>query len=129
MQALVREGREPGLLAYDEGVPVGWVSLAPREEFGQLVRSRSYGPRDDESDVWSIVCFYIDPRAKRRGVATALLREAVAHALRRGAGAIEAYPHVAGDYMGTPAMLEAEGFALVRSAGKRTIMRYARRGD
>jgi len=44
MRGIVSAGREPGLLAYQDGVPVGWVSIAPREEYGQLVGSRVYGP-------------------------------------------------------------------------------------
>jgi hypothetical protein len=59
--------------------------------------------------VWAIVCFYVDPRAKERGVATALLDAAVAHAFRRGAASVEAYPHVDGDYMGRPEPLRASG--------------------
>jgi hypothetical protein len=40
MGAIVRAGREPGLLAYDEdGAPIGWVSIAPREEYAVLLRS------------------------------------------------------------------------------------------
>ena len=128
MEALVHEGREPGLLAYEADRPVGWVSVGPREEFGQLMRSRSYGPHEEERDVWSIVCFYVDPRAKRQGVGSALLDAAVEHALARGAAAIEAYPHEQGDYMGARGAFERRGFAPVRSAGKRTVMRYARAG-
>ena len=124
MEALVRAGREPGLLAYESGLPVGWVSVDRRDAFGQLVRSRTYRPVDDEPDVWSIVCFYVDPRSKRRGVGAALLRAAIDHALGRGARTIEAYPHERGDYMGSPARLGAAGFEPVRSTGTRTIMRY-----
>lgn len=80
MRALVAEGREPGLLAYDGDSPVGWVSVGPREDYGQLVRSRRYGAAQDEPGVWSIVCFYVDPRVRRRGTATALLGAAVEHA-------------------------------------------------
>ena len=124
MRTIVREGREPGILAYDDGRPVGWVSVAPRQEFGQLVHSRVYGPRDELANVWSIVCFYVDPRAKKRGVARALLEAAVDHALRRGAAIVEAYPHESGDFMGSPEWFERLGFKPVRSAGKRTIVRY-----
>ena len=31
--------RRPGLLAYDDAGPVGWVSFGPREEFARLVAS------------------------------------------------------------------------------------------
>ena len=124
MLALVREGREPGLVAYDDGHPVGWVSVGPREEFGQLVRSRTYRPLDDEPDVFSIVCFYVDPRAKRRGVAATLAEAALAYALGRGAGAVEAYVMQPPDYMGVRSSFERLGFAPARTAGKRTVLRY-----
>ena len=123
MEALVHKRREPGLLAYEAHRPVGWVSVGPREDFGQLVRSRSYGPREEEPGVWSIVCFYVDPRAKRRGVGGALLDAAIEHAVARGATAVEAYPHERGDYMGAFSAFERRGFKRVRSAGKRTIVR------
>jgi GNAT superfamily N-acetyltransferase len=126
MRALVRDGREPGLLAYDDGVPVGWVAVAPREEYGQLLRSRAYAPQDDDTGVWLIVCFYVDPRAKRRGVARALLNAAVEHAFARGATAIEAYPHERGDYMGSPDLFAKAGFEALRIAGKRTLVRRNR---
>ena len=125
MRAIVSQGREPGLLAYEDGAPVGWMSIAPRDEFHQLVRSLVYGRRESEPNVWSIVCFYIDPRAKKHGVVTALLQAGIDHAVGRGATAVEAYPHERGDYMGAPRWFERLGFEPVRSAGKRTIMRYA----
>lgn len=44
---LVREGPPPGLLAYDQdGAPVGWCALAPRTEFGRVLRSRTTKPSE-----------------------------------------------------------------------------------
>lgn len=126
MRSIVREEREPGLLAYEDGVPVGGVSVAPREEYGHLVRSRVYGPKEEEEGVWSIVCFYVDPRAKKKGVATALLEAAVKHAFSRGAAAVEAYPHQKGDYMGASEAFEQLGFEPVRTASPRVIVRRAK---
>src|SRR5207247_1195189 len=65
-------GGTPGLLAYMDGRPVGWVSVAPREEFGKIGRARSTKPVDDKP-AWSIVCFYIDRHHRGDGVGTALL--------------------------------------------------------
>ncbi|MGH2371842.1 MAG: GNAT family N-acetyltransferase, partial [Chloroflexota bacterium] len=51
----VQRGDPPGLLAYAGGRPVGWVSVAPREEFPRLVYSRDmYRPLDDHPGIWSI---------------------------------------------------------------------------
>ena len=123
MRTLVRGGREPGLLAYEAGVPVAWTSVGPREEYGQLVRSRDYRPVDQDAGVFSIVCFYVHSNAKRRGVGTALHEAAVDYALARGASAVEAYVSDDGDYMGSKRLFERLGFEAVRAAGKRTVMR------
>ncbi|MBD0328932.1 MAG: GNAT family N-acetyltransferase [Thermoleophilia bacterium] len=125
MEELVRAGEEPGLLAYDGGRAVGWISVAPREHYGHLSRSRRYAPPDPHPGVWSIACFQVDPRHRRRGVARALVDAAVAHALARGAAAVEAFPHRGRpDYMGAATMFAAAGFRPVREAGPRTIVRY-----
>jgi ribosomal protein S18 acetylase RimI-like enzyme len=125
MSAIVRAGKEPGLLAYRDGVPVGWISVAPREEFEVLLRSPQYRPRDEDVGVWSIVCFTIDRDARRRGVAAALLEAAVEHAFVRGASAVEAYPHVSNgeDYMGSLRLYERARFIRVRDASKRAVYR------
>ena len=44
MKELVDAGERPGLLAYRDGEPVGWVSVAPREQFPRIERSRVLGP-------------------------------------------------------------------------------------
>jgi ribosomal protein S18 acetylase RimI-like enzyme len=128
MAAIVRAGREPGLLAYSNGEPVGWISVAPREEFAALLRSPQYRPRDEDEGVWSVVCFTIDRYARRRGVAAELLDAAVTHAFAHGASAVEGYPHVSDplDYMGSIALYEHAGFERVRDANKRAIFRRAR---
>jgi ribosomal protein S18 acetylase RimI-like enzyme len=125
MAAIVRAGREPGLLAYRDGAPVGWVSLAPRDEFRALLNSPQYRPRDEDEGVWSIVCFTIDRYARRAGVAAALLDAAVGYAFAHGASAVEAYPHVSStsDYMGSVPLYEAAGFERVGDANKRAIFR------
>jgi GNAT superfamily N-acetyltransferase len=128
IDGIVRAGREPGLLAYDEGVPIGWISVAPREEFPVLLRSPQYRPRDEDEGVWSIVCFAIDRDERRRGVAAVLLDAAVAHAFSRGAAAVEAYPHVTApdDYMGSVPLYEQAGFVRIRDANKRAVYRRSR---
>ena len=130
LEAIVREGREPGLLAYDADVPVGWVSIAPREEFRAILRSPQYRPHDEcgGPSVWSIVCFAIDRDHRGQGIPDVLLDAAVAHAFGHGASSIEAYPHVTsrGDYMGHVNLYRSVGFVHVRDANKRVIVRLER---
>lgn len=91
LKALVDAGRSPGLIAYHGKVPVGWVSLAPRDEFAKLKRSPVMKPVDDKP-VWSIICFVVPSPYRGQGVAHALLQGAIAYARRHGATLIEAYP-------------------------------------
>ena len=54
MKRLVQSGPPPGLLAYDDGRPVAWCALAPRETYHALANSRILKPVDDQP-VWSVV--------------------------------------------------------------------------
>lgn len=83
--------RPPGLVAYDDGEPVGWISVGPREEFGRVNRSVVTKPLDDEP-VWSVVCFYIKPGRRSERIASALLRAAIDYAEGEGAKILEGYP-------------------------------------
>ena len=91
LKVLVERGKTPGLVAYLGKAPVGWATLAPREEFAKLKRSPVMKPVD-EKPVWSIVCFVVPCEHRGRGVATALLRGAIVHARRNGGSLLEAYP-------------------------------------
>ena len=124
LEALVRAGEPTGLLAYADGSPVGWVSIAPREQYRSLLRSPQYRPRDDDGRIWSIVCFAVDRYAQRQGVAGALLDAAVEHACGRGASGVEAYAHATNptDYMGGLDLFLTHGFRQLREASKRTIV-------
>ena len=88
LRRLVKGGGEPGLLAYDGGPAIGWVAVAPREEYGLLVRSRMYRPAEPEDGVWAITCFAVAPGAKRHGVAGELAEAAVRYAFAHGAAAV-----------------------------------------
>jgi GNAT superfamily N-acetyltransferase len=91
LKALVDEGQIPGLLAYDGGQPVGWVCVAPRTEFSTLARSRILQPVDDRP-VWSVVCFFIARKYRRKGLTVELLQSAVDYARQQGAVIVEGYP-------------------------------------
>jgi GNAT superfamily N-acetyltransferase len=123
----IRGGHLHALLAYVDGVAVGWCRLGPRESFERLEHSPRLARVDDE-DVWSVVCFYVHPVAKRSGVASALLDAALAHATAQGAPILEGYAvregHMNIDaYTGYLPMFLAAGFETARDAGRRTIVR------
>lgn len=131
LEGEIRGGAEPGLLAYVDDVPVGWCRLGPRESFERLEHSVKLA-RVDDQEVWSVVCFFVHPSAKRTGVASALLDAALARATAEGAPVLEGYAvregHMNIDaYTGYLPMFLHAGFDVVRAAGRRTIVRRALR--
>jgi len=128
LEKLVMEGTPVGVLAYAEGEPVGWCSIAPRETYEALERYRAL-PRIDDAPVWSVVCFFIDRRVRRRGATLGLLEAAIEYARSNGATIIEGYPVEPGPrlytYMGSPSTFRAAGFRDVTPKGQaRIVMRY-----
>jgi len=135
MHSLVEAGTEPGLLAYRDGRPVGWTSVAPRPQYGRILRSRRIGPEPEEAAderIWSVVCFWIPRKERGKGVANALLEGAVDRARARGAVALEAYPvdttsgrqPSANLFTGTLSMFQRAGFREVeRPPGAQMVMR------
>ena len=125
MHGLVTAGTVPGLLAYVEGRPAGWISIGPRQEFARLRRSPGCGPVND-LPVWLIVCLYTRREYRRQGMTRALIQAAVHYAAAHGAAAVEAYPLAAwGEqvgasdaYTGMASTFRDLGFSEVGVAGK-----------
>jgi len=91
MKRLIDSGHIPGLLAYLGREPIGWCSVAPREAFGSLERSRILKPVDD-TPVWSVVCFFVAKEYRLQKITVRLLEAACAHAKKQGAEVLEGYP-------------------------------------
>jgi GNAT superfamily N-acetyltransferase len=91
LKAVVEAGEAPGLLAYADGEPVGWCSVGPREAYPVLDRSPVL-KRVDDRPVWSVVCFYVSPEWRERGVMMRLLAAAAEYAREQGATIVEGYP-------------------------------------
>ena len=133
MRELVDSGLIPGLLAYQDGIPVAWCSVAPRQQFGSLNRSRILKPLDDQP-VWSLVCLFIARGQRGQGLARNMLLGAIDYVRQAGGSIIEAYPTVPkGDnklppvssFMGVPSLFASVGFVeCARPSQARMIMRY-----
>ena len=132
---IVASGEVPGLLAYNSSAgspPVGWCSVAPREAFPALERSRIL-KRVDGQPVWSVVCFFIAKTYRRQGLTVSLLSAAVEYAHQQGARIVEGYPEdpKKGDipapfaFTGlASAFLQAGFVEVLRRSETRPIMRY-----
>jgi GNAT superfamily N-acetyltransferase len=128
LDALVQQEMPVGVLAYRDGEPIGWVSVAPRETYAALERFKAL-PRVDDQPVWSVVCFFVDRYERGQGLTLGLLRAAVTYAISQGAEIVEGYPVETGarlyTYMGSVATFQDAGFlAVVRPTEGRPIMRY-----
>ncbi len=133
MKSIVESGEIPGLLAYANAQPVAWCSVAPRERFGSLERSRTL-KRVDDQPVWSVVCFFVAEPFRGQGLMAKLLRAAVAYAGNHGAKIVEGYPVEGGRmlpggtkaYVGIVSAFRSAGFVeVLRRSPRQPIMRYS----
>lgn len=121
----------PGLLAYSEGYPVGWVAIEPRSQYPRLAHSRVLAPIDDQ-EVWSLTCLFVDKKHRRKGIAVALIQAAVQHAATQGAHIVEGYPiETKGEappvfiFTGTSSAFQQAGFVeAARPSPTRPIYRF-----
>lgn len=135
MKGLVEEGTPVGILGYLNGEVAGWCSIAPRETYWRLERSKTL-KRVDAQPVWTVICFYVGKIARGQRFTLQLLHAAVDYAVSQGATIIEGYPieprkaengkqlGINGWYMGAISTFKMAGFheAAVMPNG-RVVMR------
>lgn len=130
LKKLVISGEVPGILAYDGDRPIGWCSVAPRETFLTLQKSRALAIVDSKP-VWSITCLFIDKLHRNRGVAVAMLKAACDYVRSQGGKVVEGYPSVTAKKMPDawvwtgvlPAFLSAGYKEVKRPSASRAIVR------
>lgn len=116
----------PGVLAYVDGEPAGWCSVAPRSTYRRLMNSRTI-PFVDDTDPWSIVCFVVRGGYRKQGLMHHLLEGALDHVRDHGGGIVEGYPGESGEkrmdvvsgYIGTTDLFERAGFDRVVATDSR----------
>ncbi len=132
MKKLVNADNQIGIIMYSDKKPVGWCSVAPREDFIRLENSRVLKPVDD-NPVWSIVCFFIDKQHRKKGRSVELLKGVIDLCKNKGAKIVEGYPAepysdnipAAFAWTGIPSAFKKAGFKeAARRSPKRPIMRY-----
>ena len=132
IKRIVGSGEVPGILAYANNQAVAWCSVAPREAYLTLERSRTL-KRVDDKPVWSIVCFFIAKPFRGKGIALKLLRAAIEHVDKHGGKIVEGYPVEpkggrmpdAFAYTGLTSTFRKAGFVEVaRRSERRPIVRY-----
>lgn len=130
LKEIVDSNQIPGILAYSGKEPVGWCSVAPREVFQTLERSRILKRVDDEP-VWSVVCFFVAKPFRGKGVTVELLKAVLDHVRNKGDKIVEGYPNELGTklpdafvYTGLASAFCKAGFSeIARRSKSRPIMR------
>jgi GNAT superfamily N-acetyltransferase len=130
-KSIVDSGVVTGLLAYSNGEVVGWVAVEPRNAYEKLAHSRVLKSVDDQP-VWSVTCFFVAKKYRRRGITVELLKAAVKHVKRQGGRIVEGYPVDADRdmpapfvYTGTASAFRQAGFKEVaRNSPTRPIFRF-----
>jgi GNAT superfamily N-acetyltransferase len=132
MRIIINANETPGVLAYYDGKPIAWCSVAPREKFVKLENSKVL-KRIDDNPVWSISCIFIDKEFRRQGVSKDLIKAVIEFCKSKGAKIIEAYPQepyssnipAAFAWTGIPSSFEKAGFEVAERRSKmRPIVRY-----
>ena len=115
-----RRKNSAGLVAYQDGEPIGFISLGPRSDFSRIANSKATPPVDEVA-AWVIPCITVRRGHRGQGVAVAMIRATVEYAGKRGAPAVEAYPRAPGQrvhddyaFFGTEAMFRKAGFRKLR---------------
>jgi GNAT superfamily N-acetyltransferase len=141
-QALLEETRRdrpPGVIAYLDREPVGWLALGPRTAYPRVTGNTRLGQTAagndlDDPSVWAVTCFVVRVGFRRKGIAAALLAAAPDFARSHGAKVLEGHPvdvrHKPGKpssaelYHGVATTFEAAGYTEVgRTGATRPIMR------
>jgi GNAT superfamily N-acetyltransferase len=131
----VESGKHTGLLAYETGNPIGWISIAPRSEFPRMQKSRVM-QTDFEGDIWCITCVLVGAEFRGRGLSDHLVKAAVEYAFQNGADCVEAFPSVIGVqrlpppfiWKGLPGMYLRNGFEIIRKpSNSQWVMRKERK--
>jgi GNAT superfamily N-acetyltransferase len=126
-RARVEGGPPPGLVAYRDGDPVGWVQVGPRADVPQWNGARRLtaptpdAPPDDPR-VWGISCFVTRPGCRRQGIAGDLLAAAIHWAHGNGARVLDACP-VDADGRRPPSALYHGIASTFHAAGFREVAR------
>lgn len=130
-KSIVDAKKNPGLIAYSEGYPIGWIAIEPRSEYPKLATSKVLKQIDNE-EVWSITCLFIEKKHRRKGITVELIKAAVEHAKKYGAKIVESYPmdtktkqSPAFIFTGTTSSFKNAGFKEVaRNSSTHPIFRY-----
>lgn len=134
--AVVDKGPPPGLLLYENGVAIGWVSVGPRgsvTRFDLAKTTRLDETIDSAGKTYAITCFFVRTGHRKRDLMKELAAAAIAHARKKKAHALDVCPIETDKplmwgegFVGIASVMREMGFAeIARRSPRRPLMRLA----
>lgn len=119
----VRDGFHVGALVYEDGAPIGWISVAPLPEF-YWTWKRVAAVEEDPAKIAGIVCITARPEYRGKGFQARALEALKPYARSRGWEWIEGYPF-------GRSMIEKHGAAVLWPGLEKSFERagFAKVGD
>jgi GNAT superfamily N-acetyltransferase len=122
MKTIVKNNVEPGIIAYYENNPVGWIAVQPRQKYSRLLNSKILQPVDDKP-VWSIVCFFVHKDYRKMGISIELIKNACHFAASKGGMIVEAYPTDTKKNNSVPVFIYTGTLSAFKKAGFKEVAR------
>jgi len=125
LMIMVENKIEPGIIAYDNNSPIGWIAIQPREKYSRLSNSKILNPLDDKP-VWSIVCFFVHKDYRKMGVSVEIIKKACNFAELKGGTIVEAYPTETKNNNSAPVFIYTGTASAFRKAGFKEVIRRSK---
>ena len=122
MKKIVKDNIEPGIIAYADNKPAGWIAIQPREKYTKLSNSKILQPIDDKP-VWSIVCFFVHKDYRKMGISVELIKNACNFAASKGGMIVEAYPTDTRTKNSAPVFIYTGTLSAFKKAGFKEVAR------
>ena len=120
----IKSGKLQGYLAYGDDEVVGWCNVNDKGNYEKITAIKDFLTDDDSSKkIKSIMCFNVAAKMRKKGIATALLKQICEDAVAENYDIVEAYPYngepnVYYYFSGPIAMYEKQGFVIFRDCTK-----------
>lgn len=122
MKKMVKNSIQPGIIAYADDKPIGWIAIQPREKYPRLSNSKILKPVDDKA-VWSIVCFFVHKDYRKMGISVELIKNACNFAASKGGMIVEAYPTETKNNNSVPVFIYTGTASAFKKAGFKEALR------
>ena len=129
MHEIVKAGKPTGLIATLNEEAVGWIAVAPREDYRRIENSRVFRRLDDKA-VWSVTCFFIKKEFRNKGLSEQMIKGLIDYAKKKKIKTLEAYPAIPYSdkvpapflWVGILSAFTKSGFQIIQQNGKSRAM-------